>query len=152
MISTHLIYFELACVGFVLTSWRTVPISALWPLVFNFVFLASEEIDSSMEKKRQPNNTFTPIGQVLDSILDQCRSETAGGILNLVHVWEKAVGPPISDNAKPFAVKGSLLLVHVSSSAWLHQLRFLKIELLEKLNHSLKNERIEDIKFKIGLI
>lgn len=105
-----------------------------------------------MEKKRQPNNTFTPIGQVLDSILDQCRSETAGGILNLVHVWEKAVGPPISDNAKPFAVKGSLLLVHVSSSAWLHQLRFLKIELLEKINHSLKNERIEDIKFKIGLI
>jgi len=105
-----------------------------------------------MEKKRQPNSTFTPIGQVLDSILDQCRSESGGGILHLVHVWEKAVGPPISDNTKPFAVKGSLLLVHVSSSAWLHQLRFLKAELLEKLNHSLKNERIEDIKFKIGLI
>ena len=105
-----------------------------------------------MDKKRQPNNTFTPIGRVLDSILDQYRSDSAGGILHLVHVWEKTVGPPISDNAKPFAVKGSLLLVHVSSSAWLHQLRFLKTELLEKLNHNLKNERIEDIKFKIGLM
>jgi predicted nucleic acid-binding Zn ribbon protein len=40
----------------------------------------------------------------------------------------------------------------VSSSAWLHQLRFLKADLLEKLNHSLTNERIEDIKFKIGLM
>lgn len=103
-----------------------------------------------MEKKRLSNNTFTPIGRVLDSILDQCRTDSAGGILHLVHVWEKVVGPPISDNAKPFAVKGSLLLVRVSSSAWLHQLQFLKVELLDKLNHGLKNERIEDIKFKIG--
>jgi len=105
-----------------------------------------------MEKKRQPNNTFTPIGQVLESILDQCRSDSGGGILQLVHVWKSVVGQPISDNAKPFAVKGSLLLVHVSSSVWLHQLQFLKTDLLEKLNHGLKNERIEDIKFKIGLM
>ena len=77
--------------------------------------------------------------------------ESAGGILDPVHVSGKVVGPPISDNAKPFAVKGSILLVHVSSSAWLHQLRFLKADLLKKLNHSLTNERIEDIKFKIGL-
>ena len=103
-----------------------------------------------MEKKRLPNNTFTPIGRVLESILDRCRSDSRGGILHLVHVWQKAVGLPISDNAKPFAVKGSLLLVHVSSSAWLHQLQFLKAELLDKLNQGLKNERIEDIKFKIG--
>jgi predicted nucleic acid-binding Zn ribbon protein len=60
------------------------------------------------------------------------------------------VGPPIADNAQPFAVKGSLLLVHVSSSVWMHQLRFLKTELLEKLNQGLGNQRIADIKFKIG--
>ena len=105
-----------------------------------------------MEKKRQRNKTFTPIGRVLESILDQCRSDSGGGIMQLVRVWEKVVGPPISDNAKPFAVKGTLLLVHVSSSAWLHQLQFLKAELLEKLNHDLKSEKIEDIKFKIGLM
>ncbi len=103
-----------------------------------------------MQKKRLPNKTFTPLGRVLKSILDQCRSDSSGGILHLRHVWETAVGAPISDNAKPFAVKGSLLLVHVSSSAWLHQLQFLKTELLEKLNLGLKNDRIEDIKFKIG--
>ena len=103
-----------------------------------------------MKKKRLPNKTFTPIGRVLESILDQCRSKSSGGILHLAHVWQNVVGPPISDNTKPFAVKGSLLLVHVSSSTWLHQLQFLKVELLEKLNHGLRNGRIEDIKFKIG--
>jgi predicted nucleic acid-binding Zn ribbon protein len=103
-----------------------------------------------MKKKRLPNKTFTPIGKVLESILDQCRSDSSGGILHLAHVWKQVVGPPICDNAKPFAVKGALLLVHVSSSAWLHQLRFLRADLLEKLNQGLKNQRIEDIKFKIG--
>jgi predicted nucleic acid-binding Zn ribbon protein len=103
-----------------------------------------------MKKKRLPNKTFTPIGQVLESILDQYRADSSGGILHLAHVWKQVVGPPICDNAKPFAVKGPLLLVHVSSSTWVHQLQLLKVELLEKLNHGLKKERIEDIKFKIG--
>lgn len=103
-----------------------------------------------MEKKRLPNKTFTPIGRVLESILDRCRSNSGGGIMHLAHVWKKVVGPPITDNTRPFAVKGSLLLVHVSGSAWLHQLQFLKADLLEKLNQGLKNDRIEDIRFKVG--
>ncbi len=103
-----------------------------------------------MGNKRSQNKTFTPIGQVLESIMDQYRSRNRGGVLHLVHVWEKAVGKPISDNAKPFAINGSLLLVHVTSSAWLFQLRFLKSELLEKINQGLSHQTIEDIKFKIG--
>ncbi|PID39990.1 MAG: hypothetical protein CR984_05535 [Proteobacteria bacterium] len=103
-----------------------------------------------MTKKRATNETFTPIGRVLDTILNQCRSDNAGGIAYLRRVWEAAVGRPICDNATPFAVKGNLLLVHVSSSVWLHQLQFLKSELLEKLNLCLANGKITDIKFKIG--
>lgn len=103
-----------------------------------------------MDKKDSPKRRFTPIGQVLETIIDQCRSDSGGGILHVGQVWKTTVGPPISDHAKPFAVKGPLLLVHVSSSAWLHQLRFLKAELLQKLNQGLKNDPISDIRFKIG--
>lgn len=103
-----------------------------------------------MGNKRPQNKTFTPIGSVLESIMGQYRSRSRGGVQHLVHVWEKAVGTPISDNAKPFAINGSLLLVHVASSAWLFQLRFLKPELLEKINQGLTHQKIEDIKFKIG--
>ena len=101
-------------------------------------------------KKRPTNESFTPLGEVLDTIIERCRSDSRGGIAHLIHVWDRAIGPPIADNARPFAVKGALLLVHVSSSVWMHQLRFLKNELLEKLNSGLDNERIEEIKFKIG--
>ena len=103
-----------------------------------------------MEKKRSSNNTFTPVGQVLSSILDQCRSKNAGGIAHIAHVWQRSVGAPIAENAKPYAMKGTLLLVHVSSSVWLHQLQFLKDELLDCLNRELEEDQIVDIKFKIG--
>lgn len=103
-----------------------------------------------MEKKSSGNKAFTPLGQVLASILAQCRSKNGGGIPHLVQVWQQSVGSPICDNATPYAVKGSLLLVHVSSSVWMHQLQFLKGELLDRLNHALEVGQITDIKFKIG--
>jgi predicted nucleic acid-binding Zn ribbon protein len=124
-----------------LTSLRTISIST------------QQAVGGALKvvKKRSTNKEFTPIGKVLDALLDQYRSDSAGGILNLIRVWRRAVGGPISENAKPFAVNGRLLLVHVTSSVWLHQLHFLKADLLDKLNSSLReNERIEDIKFKIG--
>jgi hypothetical protein len=105
---------------------------------------------SQMNKKRPSNGSFTPIGPILETILDRYREKSGGGILHLIQSWEKVVGAPIADNAKPFAVKGTLLLVHVSSSVWMHQLRFLKTDLLDKLNQELGGKRIEDIKFKIG--
>lgn len=103
-----------------------------------------------MEKKRSPSNCFTPLGQVLASILGQYRSQSGGGISHLAHIWQKTVGPPIADNTKPYAIKGSLLLVYVTSSVWMHQLQFLKSELLANINREIEDGHIEDIKFKIG--
>ena len=103
-----------------------------------------------MEKKRRPNDTFTPLGQVVASILGQCRSKNAGGIAHLAHVWQQVIGTPIADNAKPYAINGALLLVHVSSSVWMHQLQFMKNDLIDCLNRELEEGRIVDIKFKIG--
>lgn len=103
-----------------------------------------------MPTNRPPDDPFTPIGPILASILDRCRSTSGGGIQHLIQVWERTLGSPIADNTKPFAVKGSLLLVHVSSSAWMHQLQFLKAELLSRLNEALGGSPITDIKFKIG--
>ncbi len=103
-----------------------------------------------MAKKRSANKTFTPLGQVLGGLLDECRSRNSGGMFHVAQAWKKAIGAPISENTKPYALKGSLLLVFVSSSVWLHQLQFLRNELIECLNRELKDGQITDIKFKIG--
>jgi len=53
-------------------------------------------------------------------------------------------------NAQPLAFKGKLLLVEVTSSAWLHELQFLKGDIIKNLNDALGKELISEIKFKIG--
>ena len=103
-----------------------------------------------MDKPRRSSSTFTPLGQVLNDVIERYRSENNGGILHVVQVWDKTIGPPIAENARPFAINGNLLLVHVSSSVWLHQLRFLKTELLDTLNRGLKHRPLSGITFKVG--
>jgi predicted nucleic acid-binding Zn ribbon protein len=97
-----------------------------------------------------PNRPAAHIGGVLDGLLKQLRPEAEDGMLRIWRIWEEAVGDEIARNARPAAVKGSTLLVHVSSSTWVHQLQFLKRDLISRLNAGLGQNRVEDIKFKVG--
>ena len=71
-------------------------------------------------------------------------------LVQVWQVWDSLVGEVIAQNAKPAAFKGAILLVHVTSSTWVHQLQFLKKEMIERLNNALGKPLIEDLKFKIG--
>jgi hypothetical protein len=90
------------------------------------------------------------IGDVLPQVLQSLRPEISSRVLELWCVWPEVVGPSVSENCQPVALNNRTLLVHVSSSAWLHQLQFLKREILQGLNASAKAVELEDIVFKIG--
>jgi predicted nucleic acid-binding Zn ribbon protein len=90
------------------------------------------------------------IGGVLDGLLKQFRPEAEHGMLRIWRVWDRVVGGDIARNARPAAFKGSILLVHVTSSTWLHHLQYLKKDLLVRLNEDLGQTIVGDIKFKIG--
>ncbi len=92
------------------------------------------------------------IGSVLNDVLKTLRPEADGGLVQVWRLWDDVVGKAIAENARPAAFKGKLLLVHVSSSPWVHQLQFLKREIIQKLNAALGQDLIEDIKFKIGTV
>jgi hypothetical protein len=103
-----------------------------------------------MKKKRKNNKEFSHIGSVIYSVLEGYRPELGEGIDQIWTLWDRIVGKAIADNARPEAIKGTLLLVNVTSSTWIHQLQFLKKDIIEKLNKALEKELVEDIKFKIG--
>jgi predicted nucleic acid-binding Zn ribbon protein len=102
-----------------------------------------------MERKR-PRTKFVHIGRIIDSVLKTYRRDTDASLVQVCQIWDSVVGDVIAQNARPAAMKGRILLVHVASSTWLHQFMFLKGEILEKLNHALNGEPVEDLKFKIG--
>ena len=102
-----------------------------------------------MERKKRKAK-FVHIGNIIGDVLKNYRRESDAELIMVWQIWDSIVGDVISPNAKPAAFKGRVLLVHVSSSTWIHQLQFLKKEMIAKLNHALGKTLIDDLKFKIG--
>jgi len=101
-------------------------------------------------KPKKQKAKFEHIGSILAEVLKTYRRESDADLVQVWQVWDRIVGDVIAQNAKPAAFKGKLLLVHVSSSTWIHQLQFLKQEMIAKLNNALGKTVIDDLKFKIG--
>jgi hypothetical protein len=104
---------------------------------------------AAMDRKKHKAN-FVHIGGIIDDVLITFRRESDFELMRVWQIWDGIVGDVIAQNAKPAAFKGRVLLVHVSSSTWVHQLQFLKQDMISKLNGALGKALIEDLKFKIG--
>jgi predicted nucleic acid-binding Zn ribbon protein len=101
-------------------------------------------------KPKKQKAKFEHIGNILTDVLKTYRRESDAELIQVWQVWDDIVGDVIAQNARPAAFKGKILLVHVSSSTWVHQLQFLKQEMIAKLNNTFGKELIGDLKFKIG--
>jgi predicted nucleic acid-binding Zn ribbon protein len=103
-------------------------------------------------KDEPKQSDFVHIGKVISGVLKQYRTEPDFELKKVWQLWDETVGQAIADNARPAAFKGRLLIVHVNSSTWIHQLQFLKNDLISKLNEALGKPLVEEIKFKIGMV
>lgn len=63
--------------------------------------------------------------------------------------WKDLVGETISAHTQPQEISRGRLIVKVDSSAWLHQLRFLKSDILEVLQQKVGEEIVKDICFTV---
>lgn len=103
-----------------------------------------------MNKKKDTSKEAEPIGNLLNRVLGKCRPDLQQDLTRIWDLWEEAVGETIAEHTTPAAFKGTILIVHVSSSPWMHQLQFLKKDILVNLNNALGQELITEIKFRIG--
>ena len=105
-----------------------------------------------MKYRRKSSKEFVSVGSVLPNILKSFRRGSDEQLVHFWELWDRVVGETIAKNTRPAAFKGKLLLVEVSSSTWIHQLQFLKEEIIQKINAAFGKEMVEEIKFKIGSI
>lgn len=67
--------------------------------------------------------------------------------------WQTIVGPRVGARTLPDGLSKGVLWVRVSSSAWLHELSFLKDELTERVNKSVGDPPlVKEIRFHLGAI
>ncbi|MCP3922376.1 MAG: DUF721 domain-containing protein [Desulfobacterales bacterium] len=92
------------------------------------------------------------ISGFLKETLKSYTKTNSSGMTAIWDNWNDAVGEKIAENAQPAAFKGETLLVYVSSSTWMQHLSFLKNDIIDKINESLEEKSVKDIKFKIGNI
>ena len=105
-----------------------------------------------MKNRRKKQKEPIPLGTVLPNLLKSIRTGSDAQLVEVWELWDGVVGETIAKNARPAAFKGKLLLVEVSSSTWMHQLQFLKTDIIEKINHAFGKEMVDEIKFKIGTL
>lgn len=104
-----------------------------------------------MKRKGNPREPLLSVGEVLRKWFNRKKLRVHFLDRYLLECWERAVGPRISQHTRPHRVKDRTLFVKVSGSVWMHQLQFMKNEILEKLNGLLGAGRgIESLRFSIG--
>ncbi len=66
--------------------------------------------------------------------------------------WEQAVGKVIAARTQPLRLVGGVLTVVVSSGPWMQQLSFMKVELRDRVNALIGEDRIKEIVLRSGRI
>lgn len=103
-------------------------------------------------RKRISSTKPEMIGEILRKVLKKRNIPHKTPDRRLIDLWQKAVGPQIAARTLPETVKRGALYVLVSSPVWLHQLQFMKEEILLKLNELSGREEIRSIYLSIGEI
>ena len=101
-------------------------------------------------RKRQKN--LQKLGDVLQKTLKKLNISGNSIDQNIWDAWNKAVGPQVAAQTSPDKLRRDILFVKVSNSIWMHQLQFMKQEIMDKTNKILGREIIKTVHFSIGEI
>ena len=90
------------------------------------------------------------LGEILQKILKKRNIPHTSTDRYLLNIWKRAVGPQIAAQTHPDTLKRGTLFVRVSAPVWLHQLQFMKEEILGKVNELHGKEEVRGLFFTIG--
>lgn len=91
----------------------------------------------------------TPLGDALDQYLKRSGIKRRVDQASVIPEWPELVGPKIAEVTTPLAVlEGGILVVAVSSAAWMQELHLLSPMILEKLG--VRGKKIRRILWRAG--
>jgi hypothetical protein len=99
---------------------------------------------------RRPQFKPLPIADVLQKIMKKQGIPVTGASTSLRRIWAEAVGPQIAAQTLPEQIRRGVLSVKVASSVWMHQLQFLKKDIIQKFNGLYGEGTVQSLHFSIG--
>jgi hypothetical protein len=92
------------------------------------------------------------LGEILGKILKKRNIPHTATDRRLLGIWRRAVGPQIAAQTHPDTLKRGVLFVRVSAPVWMHQLQFMKEEILDRISELTGPEEVRGLRFCIGEI
>jgi len=93
---------------------------------------------------------FRSVGSVLPRVLKGLKLDKVLAAQPAVDSWPQIAGPKTAEHTRAVEVDGKTLVVVVDSPAWMVQLRFLKPQLLKKIEGRVGKGLITDLRFVLG--
>lgn len=87
-------------------------------------------------------------GSVLSSLFRELGLEDRIRLDAVQKQWRSVLTEPLTLHACPVELKAGTLTIHVDSPTWLHQLQFLKNELIEKL----RSAGVQEVVLRRGML
>jgi len=87
---------------------------------------------------------------VLPRVLKQWKLDKVLAAQPAVDLWPQIAGPKTVEHARAIEVDGKTLVIVVDSPAWSVQLRFLKPQLLKRIDARVGKGLITDLRFVLG--
>ncbi|HOT41424.1 MAG TPA: DUF721 domain-containing protein [Syntrophorhabdaceae bacterium] len=91
--------------------------------------------------------SFIPVGSILGKVLKQCRLTDDLDAYKVFTVWEDIVGSKIAIHARPSKIKGKILYVEVDDPLWHAQIKYMKRDIIGRLETFIKKGVFQDVKF-----
>lgn len=90
------------------------------------------------------------IDEILDEVMRNLPRTKEPGEEGILAVWPDIVGVEVAQRARPGAFRDGILFVKVTSSAWVQELEFMKDEFVERINETMGEVLVDEIRFEVG--
>ena len=89
---------------------------------------------------------FTPLQKTLAKVLKGYRITDLESI-RIFAMWGQIAGEKMAEHCQPVRVTKGTLYVEVDDPVWLTQLRYMKIDIQNKIGETLQKDAVKDIRF-----
>ena len=98
--------------------------------------------------KREADRIDSVIKSIIGK-LDKKKNLTSDEVEN---IWKEIVGEKASAHTRPASLRKKQLVINIDGSSWLYELTLRKNELLAKLKKRMGEDKIKELRFRIGEI
>lgn len=89
---------------------------------------------------------FVQLKRVLEAVLKESKLTSDLDAYKVFSLWEEIAGPTIAAHSRPVRLSGEILYVEIDDPIWLAQLKYMKRDILRKIDERIRPGIFKDLK------